>query len=326
MPSITMKHILFFILLLLLIGVGAFFYTRNMRKAPLPDGTPSPTSTPQKSIDFVPGAPKNVTFAFSTGIQPPPKTISTIQVTNGNAPAIVNKFAASLSLPQPQKSTNRMGIQNSYWNTPGYSLSLSVNKNLSTFSYTHITQGKQNTQTNPETAAQAFLQSLQIPGAYTLQIAERTLEKNITGNFDDPQPKLTRISYMIMKDNMPVLLANYDPISLSTSVDERGTVRLATISFPPSSADVLETKPTVPLEECLTRLNDNAGILVSIKDDEQMEPETIPSFTNVTIQKVTMAYVYETGKNTLEPVYLFEGVGYGGIKDEGVRYILPATN
>lgn len=314
-----MKKILIIIGTIFILTLAAAWLWRR----PKPTIRPSVPARPQQAApppvaESIPGAPKNVKFNYQFSVKVPTELPVYEARFSYDPTNLVIAFANRLNLGNPTITTDKFGEQSYSWNNPEQRLVHTKTADYRSLSYQRLTPGPGNLSLSPDAVGRDFLKnSLKLPEVDRLRLL---------GQEQQAAPKITNLQYATVINNYPLLLANHDPVSVNVGVDAAGAVRLATIVFPPDSLSPQETKPALSAEAALSSLNNNLGLLLWSFETPGATYGVAPEFDSVIIRGLTVAYHFDSQQNSLLPVYLFDGLGLSGDKQQTVRYLLMATN
>lgn len=137
---------------------------------------------------------------------------------------------------------------------------------------------------------------------------------------------IASLEYQI--NNTPLITSSGLPIEATAQVHTSGALRSVTAPIPPLITSSAE-KDTVPLAHAASHLNNNRGVLVSIRSRQPDETSiTDINFSSVAISRVALLYMHNVTTLRLIPVYAFEGTVTGGSPESRgaiVTYLVPAT-
>lgn len=131
--------------------------------------------------------------------------------------------------------------------------------------------------------------------------------------------------YEFRINNFPVLLSGFESASASITISKNNTIVSASLIFPPRIVSQQAPQTIASIEDVLSSLNDNRGLLVSSLDSQDDKYGALPEFSSVEIIKITPVYYYDTDRLLLEPSYLIDGIGTTQNKTQVVQYFLRAT-
>lgn len=328
MPSqLKLKPLLAFGGLFVVSLVLSVWFFGQTRKTPRPPLWPVPTGAvgPAPTGWAVPGEPKRVVFSIDSPIPAPPIQLPVYIIRYpANMPGRIERLAAQMGLSNPVLFSPDEQTDKKSWANSDYALAYARDSIVHTLFYQKLKQGTTSSTTTLDSVARDFLfQVIQIPKISLL--ATNQSQQRLHGAVFTDKPQLTRIEYSFLTPSgYPILFANLDTTSATLSVDKGGTVRIATLVYPPESMLEKEVLSTATLETALTGLNVNRGVLLYVAGGDNKELGPAPGFSSVSVGSMTIAYWLNEQAQELLPVYLFEGIGHGATTQR-VLYMIRAT-
>ncbi len=313
------KTIVLFLFLIVLVSaiVGEYLSRKTV-------GTKPPSQEEQRSLprpvsteDFVPTAPRDVTFSPLPQPQQPPREYTTFHASFSYSPvALTERLASDMGLALTQ-AQDEGGLRFRQWESTPTSLSLMIDGGIASLSLQNEATGAGATSVSVEQAFQYFLVRFLPPVAH--------VPKALIKREETPEGFLF-LAYQFLIRDAPMLLANYDPVSLAVQLDGSGAVRSLSLVFPPDQTVAQEQRLSLTPQEIEGGLNDNRGLLIYSLDSEDNPYGSTPVFNHVSVRGTTLAYLLNPDAKLLLPVYLIDGVGESEEKLQVVRYLIRATH
>lgn len=308
--------------------ITALFLT-NRLKTGRESGAPTPTPIRPASVEPLPSLslyfqePAGVVFSFVG--QPPvvPDSLPIYKPVFTNHEAKMREIAQALGLNTTPKTIGSGEQILLSWSNQNFALSLTNSRAFSYMAFGNVPTSN----LKPDAIIRAFLtQHRLIPAIFNLNLASQTPFEDAGGELE-PGLKQTISKYsLLISGKYPLILINNTLAPLTALVDQYGGLRSLSLPFPPDNITVSETKTLISIETALKMLNASEGSLLSISGNPGLSLEPKPNFSRVEINSVGIAYFLLPNTESLVPIYIFSGTGWGDKSSQVVTYILRATN
>lgn len=318
------NRVVFLVLFIVLLVSAWLFLPKKLPQETTPPPAPMLVGDPPV-MEFLPGAPKNVRFSIEANTDVRlPSLHQTYTVLSLDPEPLAYSFAAKLGFANPA-SVSHDSTKKTVWKSATGSLSFTKNGRVGAISFQNDT-GYQVLQGSQQQAAEEYLRLLLGVEAknYSLLSQQALSESSTEGG---PPIKAGAVMFLFSYSvgGMPVLIANFDPVSASVIVGNDGKILSASTTFPPGAFSLRSNHAPVSIENIVASLNANKGVLLSSYDDINDEYGAEPVFSAVNISRPTGVLYYDTEVSLLMPGLLIDGIGTSTTKNQTVQYFIRAT-
>lgn len=314
-----------FLALFIILLVSAWLF---LPKKPPQETTPPPKPTlvgDPPIMEFVPGAPKNVRFSIESGATVRlPSLHQTYAVVPLDPEPLAYSFAARTGFTNPA-SVSHDSTKKTVWKSATGSLSFTKNGRIGAISFRNDA-GYQVTQGSQQQAAEEYLRLLLGAEAKNYSLfSQQILSESSTEGGSAIKAGAVMFLFSYSVGGVPVLVANFDPVSASVIVGSDGKILYSSTTFPPGTLSLRSNQASVSIENIVASLNANKGVLLSSYDDASDEYGEEPVFSAVNISRSTGVLYYDSEASLLIPGLLIDGTGTSATKNQVVQYFIRAT-
>lgn len=292
---------------------------------------PISIAPPPPPVTLVPRAPKSVSFSYA-GVPPVlPTSLPMYQVVESEpAEKIVSSYALSLGLTNPEVSVNK-NVSTLRWKDDKHVVALAKNGAYQIFSYvaTSTTPVSDARPVDLDLISREFIKKNILPNANTaISLVSRSDDSSREVVSGGTPTHTTQLLYSFLVDEKyPLLVVNFNPVSVRFALDQSGSVNAASLSYPPRLTGSKTNSSLLAYDGILRSLNSNMGLLVWAVDPVTRNGWGVdPDFQTVQVNNILVVYYYDAQGGRLRPAYLLDGVGFSQNKNVKVRYFLLASN
>lgn len=326
--------ILTIISIVILVGIFSFFYTRKQQST---SSQPAPSPEPTISFENLRNLPippeRNMAstihffLSFTPTITPPP-TMNTYTISPASA-FDAGSLASTLGFSSTPvifktKSSTRLS-----WNNNSASFSYTDIPPSVSFSDNSVPTGVPVTIQTATTTFQEFIRKNNLLSpTFPLIYEDGHINSNADGSVANSAVAFLGFRYSV--EQIPVYRQDSGLAGASVQVGQGNKISSFFMSLP-ASITKKDALPSATIDVALLGLNNNKGIFSSITKNRQNSENDIvvdKNFSEVSLDTVSLIYLWSSSDNLLIPAYRFTGTVTKGNDDSvnaSVVYFIAAT-